>query len=643
MPDKSLYKYEIPLSGKLVTRDAPAKIGPNYQQLTNMRYTPNSIKGVGGMTKINSTPISTYTKIRSGIHFRKDQPSESHVVVEAYNSGETDSRILQNTTAIPGTGNFSATSLYNPSYDPSVSGEYAGRFSYAPDGDLAYCDGSESTIWGGTEREIAGAINHDPDGSFSYDFTEELRNSNTSDTAALTSRSSGIDANTMLLLHLDNNVTDSSPTTAHTVTNNNVTFTTDAKAFGTHSAVFTTNAFLTVPDNADFDLGNGAFTLDFWVWLDDLSSDYSLYYQNTTNDDDSFNVLVDTNGAVVVRIKAAAAKQFAGAVDFQTDDGVLYDHQVLGVSVGTLWQHIEITHSANDWYIFVNGQLSAYLSDAAEPADYTGLVQIGYDGTTYLEGKIDEFRVSDAARHTAEFEVESEAYSTDSTQVALYIASVRPLDGFKLYVSTANTAASTMTAFYWDGSYWAAVASLSDGTSASSKSLAQTGTVTFTSTASTAKVKYFGGILAYWYKVVVDASAGSPALYYATVSTPFQDIVDIWDGSPRLIDSFQKFEDSKYHEATINVRENEYDSGNSGSFIELDSLVKTTEYLIRGDVRGYVYVCFWKGKHNSRNSYDRLLLGRDRLGECRLDRRWYDIKQCQHGSNRNCHMDITNN
>jgi hypothetical protein len=598
--DKQTYKYELPLDGKMITSQDPTRIGPNFQSLVNMRYHNNTIRGIGGMSKINSTIMdATYFKTKSAHHFKKDQPAESHVLTEAWNTGESAARILQNTTAIGSTGDYSATSLYTP-----TSTTPGGIFSKAPDGDCAYCNGSESLIWGGDEREIAGLVNYDPDGTFSYDFTEEVRNtkSDSDNVASLTSRSSGKDSNTKLLCHFENNDDDDSPTTPHTLTpNGTITYGTDRVSIGSYRADLTTDGYFSIPDDADFDLSGGTFTLDFWVDLDDLDADYSLFYQNTAADTDSMNVLIDTNGAIVVRIKAGGTKQFSGGTDFQTADGVIYLKVVAGVTLTTLPQHIAIVESGNNWYIFHNGGLVGYTSDAARAANYTGVVQIGYDGTTYLEGGLDEYRLSDTARWTAPFEPESSPYTTDSTQVAFYVGSVRPLDGFKLYIGTANTSASTMTAFYWDGSAWAAVASLSDGTSASSKSLAQTGSVTFTSTVSTAKLKYIDGVMAYWYKVVVSAVASSPTIYYATVSTPMQPIVDIWDGAPRLIDSFQVYDSSTYGEWTINVRENEYNSANTGSYVSMTSMTTGTDYFICGftdRVSGVVFN-FVSGKGNA--------------------------------------------
>jgi len=568
--DKKIQKYEVPLDGKLNTWDDPAKIGTDFQQLTNMGYTKTHPKSVGGMTKINTTIMNaTYFKTRNGIHYSKVQPSESHVLVQAYNTAEDASRILDNTTAIPSAGNFSGTTLYSPS-------GLHGRWSLAPDGDVAFCDEEETLIWGGNEREVSGFVNYDPDGSFSYDYTNQVRNTLTDseNKAVLNSTAGGIDANVMLLLSLDNNDTDTSPATIHTVTDTNVTYSTTGMVFGTHWAVLTTNAQLSMPDNADFDFSGGTFTVDFHMNLDDLAADYSLYYQDDgAGVADSMSIMVDTNGAVLVRINAGGAKQFAGATDFSTANSV--------ITAGTTY-HIEVVESGDNWYIFVDGTLKAYLSDAARAANYTGTVRLGYDSATYLEGKLDEYRVSNSARHTSDFEVPTEAYTTSTTAVYAYIGSLRPLDGIKLYIGTANTSASTMTLYYWDGSAWTEVASLTDGTTSGGKSLAQTGSLSFTSTAANAKVKYIDGVMVYWYKMVITAVSANTSIYYTTVSAPFQEIKDIWDGMPAQIDYFQIYDGGEYIESTLNVRENTYTSADSGSFVELDGYVGGTDYLLCG-------------------------------------------------------------
>ena len=69
-------KTMIPLSGKLITAEDPLIIGKNFKILTNMRYGDASPKTITGMTKINTTALTTYLKVRSAFHFRKNYQSD---------------------------------------------------------------------------------------------------------------------------------------------------------------------------------------------------------------------------------------------------------------------------------------------------------------------------------------------------------------------------------------------------------------------------------------------------------------------------------------------------------------------------------------------------------------------------------------
>ena len=142
---------EIPFNGKVVLTD-PASIGTNFRTLTNLRYMDTHVKGVGGMTKINTTALTTYLKTRSAYHFTKTQHAESHVLVQAYNSGETVSHVIENATAIPSAGAFS-TDLWTDS-----TGHGRGRFSSAPDGQMIYANSVDACIWGGNETKVGGLL-----------------------------------------------------------------------------------------------------------------------------------------------------------------------------------------------------------------------------------------------------------------------------------------------------------------------------------------------------------------------------------------------------------------------------------------------------------------------------------------------------
>lgn len=171
--DGKLIPAEMDLTGRLVTSSDGVSIGPNFKSLKNMRYTDSNPEGINGMSKINTTVITTYTHIRNGIHFKKDQPAESHIIVQAEDSGAVGSRVLHNNTAIPDQGDFESTAIYT-----DAAGAGRGYFSKAPSGSVVYCNGVETLIWGGDEHWLGAAINaHDT--TFSNDFTEQMNNSRT--------------------------------------------------------------------------------------------------------------------------------------------------------------------------------------------------------------------------------------------------------------------------------------------------------------------------------------------------------------------------------------------------------------------------------------------------------------------------------
>lgn len=193
---------EIPLNGKLRTADDPATIvAPDFAQLTNLRYAPNNPKGVGGMTKINTSALAN-PQIKNGVHFTRTFPTaESHILVSARDSNGANRKVYSNDTAVPSAGAFTSAALFT-----DASGYGIGRFSLAPDG-IAYANGKDTALWLGDEANASGFIDYDPNGTYRYDWTDQVNNSLTdaNNVATLHSVFRAIDNNTMLLLHCDGN------------------------------------------------------------------------------------------------------------------------------------------------------------------------------------------------------------------------------------------------------------------------------------------------------------------------------------------------------------------------------------------------------------------------------------------------------
>lgn len=560
---ESLKVKSLPFTGKLVTAVDAGTIGENFSLLQNMRYTDSGLRGIGGMTKINSAALAS-PQIRNMCFFQKPQPAETHLVVQSFDPNSANPVLYDSTAAVPAVGTFS--SLYTENATAGTA-----FFALSNSGELVVCDGQESLVWGGDEFRSAGFINYDPNGSFLYNYSSEIQNTLTDakNVAVLHTTAGGSDSNCMLLLHFDNDVTDSSPTTPHTVTNTNCTFDSANKVFGSHAVSFNgTTAELSIPDNADFDFSGGNFTLDFRGRITDLAANRYLYYQ-ATDANNYFELYVSSAGAVTLNIVAASVSVVAVAT-------------AAGAVVANTYYHIAVVESGDNWYIFIDGALKKYVSDTSRAANYTGIVYLGSSGAAnWFAGQMDEFRVSNTARWTAAFVPPISAYGT-SAEAYCYLGAVRPLKGFKGYVSTANTVSSVMSVSYWDGSAWVAVSSLVDGTSVGGKSLAQTGTISFTDTKTLAKLKIVENLQLYWYRVSFTAMSSGTALSYITTNASLQEIRDIWDGILRTAYGFFTYDNSTYNDLTIGVSAEDISSANTATYAELDSLTTGSDYVVVG-------------------------------------------------------------
>ncbi len=263
MPQK---KYlSIPLNGKLITAVDGIKLEQNdFQTLTNLRPSDDAPKGIRGMTKINAS-ATDYKGIKTGYHFKKDQPTENHIIVQTndISAPATASRLVKSdgTTSIPAQDTFS-TFL-------ELANNNLGFFSNAPAACVAFCNGDENYIWGGNESHCYGFIVYDADNpDTTYDYTDVINNTLTDDqnVATMITTGGGLDSDVKLLYHFDNAKTDASGN-SHDLTDagGTVTFSDTTKKMGTHSAYFNGVWSYTLAAHADTDMSGGIWTVDTWV------------------------------------------------------------------------------------------------------------------------------------------------------------------------------------------------------------------------------------------------------------------------------------------------------------------------------------------------------------------------------------------
>lgn len=216
----------------------------------------------------------------------------------------------------------------------------------------------------------------------------------------------GNDSYVKLLLHFDNNVTDSSPS-ARSVTNTNVSFSSDTYKFGGYSAIFNgVNSQLVMADSADFFLSNNDFTIDFWWKPTDLTNGQGFYYQGSG---------VGNNTQIYWEASDSTLNIFV--------PGSSITHKICSFipTVG-VWYHIAFVRNGSNWYIFVNGisQSLTNSTDSASFVNYTGSVFVGsLDLATFgypLAGYLEEFRFSNGiARWTSNFTIPSNFYAPSTS------------------------------------------------------------------------------------------------------------------------------------------------------------------------------------------------------------------------------------
>jgi hypothetical protein len=171
-PDNEWKDLQFRFDGEWLPHIDPLLIGAqNYAELQNMRYRDSGLEGIAGYSKINTTALSTYTKIRNGHQLRTTKTQATYTLVHALNtSGQ--GRVYQNLTAIESQGDFDTSAKFDTSgnsYFQDASTGLDGRFADAPQSNVAYCNGEESMIYGGNEQRVAALFTTDNDVSDAAD------------------------------------------------------------------------------------------------------------------------------------------------------------------------------------------------------------------------------------------------------------------------------------------------------------------------------------------------------------------------------------------------------------------------------------------------------------------------------------------
>jgi hypothetical protein len=222
------------------------------------------------------------------------------------------------------------------------------------------------------------------------------------------------DANTKLLVHF--NGADAANTyTAET--GQTVTFAAQAQLdtaqqkFGSASLLLDGNAdYVSVPDSADWAFGTNPFTLECWVRFNSISNAGLFEQRNSANSNEMLTFMYESADTLAVAIRSAAVYTLIFRCPFDPSTNTWYHLALVRVNSD---------NAATGWRIFVDGVAqSLTLHNGAWNAsvpNMTGAMVIG--GSTnfsyWLNGWLDEARISNTARWTSDFSVPTSEYAEE--------------------------------------------------------------------------------------------------------------------------------------------------------------------------------------------------------------------------------------
>ena len=266
---------------------------------------------------------------------------------------------------------------------------------------------------------------------------------------------------------------------------------------------------------------------------------------------------------------------FTGTCTFNAADGETYltdtvtssgtDFLNLGFKAGQL---IDIAGGSNSGKRFVIQKIDGGTMGISGDAG-----AVNSTGTATLEAKQSEYNVVDYSEAMNTVFIDTETGDPGLSSQHFLIMTVRPVKGFRFYLSDANTNGGTLSAEVWNGIFFQAVSGLNDGTSA----LASEGTVSFGSTVGTAKPKHFEGLYLYAYRFkITGGSVPNHVVRMITADAPFQPIADLWDSVYRQPVGFWVYKQKKdnFEDYTLEINEEEY-----GYSAEINGL-GTDDYIL---------------------------------------------------------------
>ena len=212
------------------------------------------------------------------------------------------------------------------------------------------------------------------------------------------------DSNTIMLLHLDNNVTDSSSNSITVTNNGSLTFSTSVKKFGTHGLVFSgSSQWLSTPDiegvdNSVVAPSTGDYTFEGWFKY------YNTHSNNYT--DRLFSIGNDgtpSSGGTPMLSYGYSSSGTSNNINFWGSVGSV-NHNFNAPAQDTDWHHHAIMRVSGTTYTFIDGirrDSTTNFDDSTFLHDGTIFIGARSSSTSeYFYGYADEIRYSNIARYS---------------------------------------------------------------------------------------------------------------------------------------------------------------------------------------------------------------------------------------------------
>ena len=212
------------------------------------------------------------------------------------------------------------------------------------------------------------------------------------------------DSNTIMLLHLDNNVTDSSSNGITVTNNNSATFSTSIKKLGTHGLLLNgSNQYLSTPDIEGVDSSvvapsTGDYTIEGW---------YKYYQVAASNYADRIYAIgnsgTPSSGATPMLSFGYSNSGTSSNVNYWGSVGSV-NHNFNAPVNDTNWHHYATMRTSGTTYTYIDGvqkDSTGNFDDSTFLHDGTIFIGARSGSTSeYFYGYVDEVRYSNTARYT---------------------------------------------------------------------------------------------------------------------------------------------------------------------------------------------------------------------------------------------------